>query len=559
MSELPKGWITAKISDVTYKCTQSKPEDEVAIKYIDIGSINRQTKKIEKPQSLLGKNAPSRARKIVNTNDVLVSLTRPNLNAVTLVDEIFDKQFASTGFEVLKSLGIESRYLFALVRTNHFVNKISGTVQGALYPAAKSSDVQGYQFPLAPLNEQVRIADKLDSILAKVNKAQSRLDKIPVVLKRFRQSVLAAATSGELTKEWREDNQVNVNWREIKVSDIVSKIEAGKSIKCDERPPNVDEFGIIKISAVTWGVYDEEESKTLKDKSVFLESRRVNVGDFLISRANTLELLGMPVIVHKTTKNLMLSDKVLRLAMDDLNKKWLNYYFRSPAGRLKIENGSSGNQESMRNIGQKSLMAITLNDPDLREKREIVRRVESLFSLAELVEKQFQDARKRTGRLTQSILNKAFRGELVAQNPNDEPASVLLEKIRSNRIKNSTKKISKNVNSKSKSAVTPSKPTATKKVVINQFSNRSKIENKEIASLSKEDAAYVKKAIQNLKDATFTAEQFQSVIGFNKTYEELKTLILTLVKGVSGISEPLIEVVDWNEKDGEYNFRLKDM
>lgn len=558
MSELPKGWAECRLDDISAIITGKTPSKKNAeyfggsIPFIKPGDVNNQGF-IEFTQETLtelgAKTVP-----IIPKNSITVTCIG-NLGRVgiTTKESVTNQQINTVVVNPL----INYRFIYHYIRTlQHWMESEASATTVSIINKSKFSAAPVY---LAPRNEQIRIADKLDSILAKVNKAQSRLDKIPAILKRFRQSVLAAATSGELTKEWREDNQVNVNWREIKVSDIVSKIEAGKSIKCDERPPNGDEFGIIKISAVTWGVYNEEESKTLKDKSVFLESRRVNVGDFLISRANTLELLGMPVIVHKTTKNLMLSDKVLRLVMDDLNKKWLNYYFRSPVGRLKIESGSSGNQESMRNIGQKSLMAIILNDPDLREKREIVRRVESLFSLAELVEKQFQDARKRTDRLTQSILNKAFRGELVAQNPNDEPASLLLEKIRSNRIKNSTKKISKNVNSKSKSAVTPSKLTATKKVVINQFSNRSKIENKEIASLSKEDAAYVKKAIQNLKDATFTVEQFQSVIGFNKTYEELKTLILTLVKGVSGISEPLIEVVDWNEKDGEYNFKLKDM
>src|SRR5690606_27507232 len=116
---------------------------------------------------------------------------------------------------------------------------------------------------------------------------------ISQILKRFRQSVLAAAVSGRLTEEWRGTSVVN-GWANITLGDIVQRIEAGKNLKCIETPPRENECGIIKISAVTWGTYDEEQSKTLPEKSMFLDSRRIKIGDFLISRANTIELLGNP-------------------------------------------------------------------------------------------------------------------------------------------------------------------------------------------------------------------------------------------------------------------------
>jgi type I restriction enzyme S subunit len=527
VKDLPKGWVKAKIKDVSIKCVQNKPNDEEKLVYVDIGSINRKLKVIENPQHLKGVDAPSRARKRINTNDVLVSLTRPNLNAIAHVPKDFDEQYASTGFEVIKSVGVDSRYLFALVKTHNFINAITGVVQGALYPAAKSSDVQNYEFPLAPLNEQTRIADKLDSMLAKVDAAQARLDKIPNILKRFRQSVLAAATSGELTKEWREENQVIFNWDEINVSEIVSKIEAGKSIKCEERPPREDEFGIIKISAVTWGKYNEEESKTLKDKSIFLENRRVQVGDFLISRANTLELLGMPVIVHEVTKNLMLSDKVLRLVMDEIEKKWLDYYFRSPMGRTQIENGSSGNQESMRNIGQKALMAIILNNPPLDEKKEIIRRVESLFTMADTVEKQYKDAKGRTNRLTQSILAKAFRGELVPQDTNDEPAVKLLEKIKNDKKTAVIKKPKTNRPSSKRKTAKPKTVSAVnlnaKEVYVTLQANKKEMTPQQIIESMKNDTfETIDQLFVQLKSLLEGSLISQSGFGENAKFKVLK-------------------------------------
>jgi type I restriction enzyme S subunit len=298
--------------------------------------------------------------------------------------------------------------------------------------------------PLPPLPEQKQIAAKLDELLAQVDTLKTRLDAIPAILKRFRQSVLATAVSGRLTEEWRQSHGVSKDdWLNLKVGDIVEKIEAGKNLKCIEIPPSDDEYGIIKISAVTWGIFNESESKTLPENRLFVESRRIFVGDFLISRANTIELLGNPVIVHEVTKNLMLSDKVLRLVMSEVDKPWLNIFLRSHVGRKEIESRSTGNQMSMRNIGQKALLDIDIPKPGTEEQTQIVHRVEQLFVFAEQVEQRVKDAQARVNHLTQSILAKAFRGELTAewreQNPDlisgENSAEALLERIKVEREK----------------------------------------------------------------------------------------------------------------------------
>ncbi|MDQ9266045.1 restriction endonuclease subunit S [Escherichia marmotae] len=300
--------------------------------------------------------------------------------------------------------------------------------------------------------EQKIIAEKLDTLLAQVESTKARLEQIPQILKRFRQAVLAAAVSGNLTEAWRRKNNFNFdNWENLTLGHIVKKIEAGKNLKCIEIPPNNHQYGIIKISAVTWGEYDEEESKTLPDNSLFIESRRISIGDFLISRANTLELLGNPVIVKQVTKNLMLSDKVLRLVMEDYDKPWINIFLRSFYGRREIKFRSTGNQLSMRNIGQKALLEIPIPKPPIEEQAEIVRRVEQLFAYADTIEKQVNNALARVNNLTQSILAKAFRGELTAQwraeNPElisgENSAAALLEKIKAERAASGGKKASR--------------------------------------------------------------------------------------------------------------------
>lgn len=128
---------------------------------------------------------------------------------------------------------------------------------------------------------------------------------------------------------------------------------------------------------MTWREYNEEESKTLPYDSLFIESRVIAIGDFLISGANTLELLGGPVVVKKVTNNLMLSDKVLSLVMADNDKPWINIFLRSFYGRREIEFRSTGNQLLMRNIGQKALLQIPIPIPPIDEQVEIVRHVDN--------------------------------------------------------------------------------------------------------------------------------------------------------------------------------------
>lgn len=286
------------------------------------------------------------------------------------------------------------------------------------------------EIAIAPLNEQKRIADKLDSVLARVDACRERLDRIPAILKRFRQSVLAAATSGKLTEEWREINKRNKQqWVQLTLGQIITGIEAGLNVQCIERPPEPDEQGLVKISAVTWGQYNDSESKTLPSGKPVPETIRIRKGDFLISRANTLELVGACVIVHSVSYPVYLSDKVLRIVMPDYIKPWLLYILRSPSGRRQIETLASGNQLSMRNLSQVNLRKIIIPIPPDDELKEITHRVESLLAYADRIEARYQAARARIDKLTPAILAKAFRGELVPQDPNDEPASVLLERI----------------------------------------------------------------------------------------------------------------------------------
>jgi len=308
-----------------------------------------------------------------------------------------------------------SRSIRLLSRTEQLRKHFTGTTIKHLPQAALAAVV----VPLPPVAEQKRIVAKLDALNAKSARARTELARIETLVSRYKQAVLSKAFSGELTRR--------------KLGDLVDRIKAGKNLRCDERPPRSHEKGVVKVSAVTWGDFRADQSKTLPPDFEPDEDTRIKSGDFLFSRANTIELVGAVVIVADAPDNLYLSDKILRLEFGEPVGNWLLWYLRSPMGREALMNSSSGNQLSMRNIGQKSLLSLVIPYADKALRDEIVRRIESAFARIDRLASQAKRALELVGKLDEAILAKAFRGELVPQDDNDEPAEKLLERIRAER------------------------------------------------------------------------------------------------------------------------------
>lgn len=432
MSGLPEGWALTSIGDVTGKADQRIPEATETFIYLDIGSISRDAKEVVSPAEILGKNAPSRARQVVKTDDVLVSMTRPNLNAVAMVPRALNDAIASTGFDVLRSTGVESRWIFSAVRSPDFVQAMSELVQGALYPAVRPRDIRGHEIPLPPLAEQKRIADKLDALLARVDAARARLDRVPALLKRFRQSVLAAATSGELTEDWRELARFsrdggNDVWEEVKLLDVAENLSYGSSAKSEKS----GKVPVLRMGNIQGGKLDWNDL-VFTSNSDEIEKYRLEAGDFLFNRTNSPELVGKTAVFDGGREAIHAGYLIRVRCSRRLLPEFLNYWFCSKYGRdwcwqVKTDGVSQSN------INAKKLAAFRFRLPGNEEQAEIVRRVEALFTLADKVQAQYTAARARIDRLTPALLAKAFRGELVPQDPDDEPASVLLDRIRAER------------------------------------------------------------------------------------------------------------------------------
>jgi type I restriction enzyme S subunit len=314
------------------------------------------------------------------------------------------------------------------------------------------SFIREAHIPLAPLNEQRRIVAKLETLLGKVDACQKRLERIPVILKRFRQSVLAAACSGRLTEDWREDQITSEGRRQvssiIEETDIPNLPEHWAVKKLDDcclkiidgnygaDYPKKDEFlqtGIPFFTSAAIGedgaIIDREVKFISPTKHSHLKKAQTTIGDVLFTnrgaRVGATSILTDPRYVVSN-----IGPQVTRLAANPeaILPQYLFLWMRTPIfyGEMKERNG--GSAMNFLNLTVTKSLPVFL--PSLPEQQEIVRRVEALFKIADQIEARFQKAKAHVDKMTQSILAKAFRGELVPQDPDDEPAAVLLKRIR---------------------------------------------------------------------------------------------------------------------------------
>jgi type I restriction enzyme S subunit len=333
---------------------------------------------------------------------------------------------------------LSNEFLFYFLTANY--NKLNTNTKGIGIPHIDSNFLWNLKIFVPPLPEQHRIVAKIEELFSELDKAVENLQTARQQLKTYRQSVLKHAFEGKLTAAWRESSKFKVQSSKFKVAaepeavyqtknglpegwewkefgTFISRITAGKSVKCIERPPVEDELGIVKVSAVSWGNFKEEESKTT-DYSKYNENYIIKKDDFLFSRANTIELVGACVLVNNINLKLMLSDKILRFDFRDLSKKYALYYLRSPIGRKNIEDLATGNQDSMRNISQANINRIIIPFCPIDEQHQIVAEIEKRFSEADKLEESIETALRQTEALRQSILKKAFAGKLVGQDEN---------------------------------------------------------------------------------------------------------------------------------------------
>lgn len=361
--------------------------------------------------------------------------------------------------------GIPQEFIFNFLKYSR--ENLLGLGKGGAQSNISLTVLNAYSFPLPPVNEQKRIVEKLDSILPKVKNAKARLEKIPLILKKFRQSVRTAACSGRLTEEWRIDNAIvyksnvlrdrlesinNIDvvecfanddgWLVVKAKYVTSRITKGTTPKADDIH-SIGSFPYLKVYNIVGQKIDfhyKPQYVNEKTHKGLLQRSIIYPGDILMNIVGPP--LGKVAITPNSYAEWNINQAIafFRPIQDVISSEYLYIVLcdGEPIQEISKEfRGSAGQQ----NISLEQARNFEIPLPSLVEQQEIVRRVEKLFALADSLESKYKKAIQRVEKIEQYVLAKAFRGELTDPDPTDEPATELLKRILEEKTKlESTKK-----------------------------------------------------------------------------------------------------------------------
>ncbi len=204
------------------------------------------------------------------------------------------------------------------------------------------------------------------------------------------------------------------SWKSVVLDDVLDRIEAGKSFSGPAGPARSDEWGIIKVSAMTYGTFREDENKAIAAGSEFSTAHEIRPGDLLVSRANTRDYVGASVLVQYCRPRLLLSDKSLRLITNSrVNRRWLWHALSSPASRAYFSNTSTGVKSGMRNISQATLRNLPLRLPPLPQQRRIVDILEDHLSRLDAADHLIATNRARGASLLEHLVRYRVIGSHV--------------------------------------------------------------------------------------------------------------------------------------------------
>lgn len=473
---------------------EDTPDEEFT--YFDIGGIDNKRHEIAATKTIAGRSAPSRARLAARKDDILFSTVRTYLKNIARIEHDYPNPVASTGFAVLRPAdGIVPQFVFYQVLWDAFLEPLSALQSGSSYPAVRERDVFAQAFLLPPTAEQTRIVAKLDASLSRIQRAEAAARRALSRLHRYRAAVFNAAVRGELTRDWRKAQlnskkgkpesgdallQQLLNRRRLHQEEMEAKRpgakgkvfgrDTSKSRTREPAPPTTDglpnlprgwtwasidqlswasSYGtstkcsyqnngppVLRIPNVQNRTIDCEDLKFATRSHKFKEADFIAPGDLLVIRTNgSKDLVGRAAVVTIAPKERCTFASYLirfRLLAPETIWSWVSLAWDSDILRTGIESRAV-TTAGQYNVSLSRLADLAIPLAPGRERAEIIaeaeRRLFAADHLASTIEQQL--ALSQTTR--ESLLREAFAGRLIAQNPKDESASVLLERIHSSR------------------------------------------------------------------------------------------------------------------------------
>lgn len=429
LGEVPAHWEVKPLKAVASFNDEVLPESFSAdeeIEYVDIGSVSL-AGGIERMEPFQYGNAPSRARRRVRDGDVIASTVRTYLKAIAPIIDPPANMIVSTGFAVIRpGVGLVPHFAKFALQTNFFVDAVISLSTGVSYPAINASEMAGIAVTVPSLAEQTKIAAFLDRETTKIDELVAEQRRLMGLLKEKRQAVIShAVTQGLNPKapmkpsgvEWLGD--VPEHWEVKPLKYSITKIEQGWSPQCGSEPAAENEWGVLKVGCGNRDRFDPNEQKALPLDLAPLTNYEIKSGDILMSRGNTLELVGSATYIEQVRPRLLLCDLLYRFRAkpDRAASEFLVLILRSPNVRFQIERDATGTSSSMKKIGQGTIREFVIALPPLDEQLTIIDMVKIETANLDALTAEAQRAIDLLQERRTALISAAVTGQIDVRNP----------------------------------------------------------------------------------------------------------------------------------------------
>jgi type I restriction enzyme S subunit len=461
---VPKGWAYPKLKDVVKYQKGKKPkvlEDEPfpnSEPYLDI-------KAFEKDE--IRRYADVDSSHLIHEKEIGIVWDGARSGWVGMNK----KGAVGSTIAILRPLMINEIYLFRFLQSKF--NYINENTRGSGIPHVDPQVLWDIDFPLPPRAEQDRIVTKVDALMAQHAAIQQAMERIPQLLKDFMQQVLTQAVTGKLTKEWRVGKELEELSQLLESIDKRRKKHKSKKVREINREVRTDldlyvirpdwkwlrlEYLMDEEEKFRYGVVQPgnnvDEQKLIRVKDIINEevdfdslrgisweindkykSAQVKEGNILVSIVGTI---GRTIIIDNKSAGYSIARALAKIPIKDFSSKYIKLFLDCSIGQTWLVGDTR--EVARKTLNLEQLKTLPVPVPPLQEQQEIVRRVESLFEKAAAIEQRYEQLKSQIDNLPQSILHKAFKGELVEQLDSDGSAMELLEEIEGLRNKTKTKK-----------------------------------------------------------------------------------------------------------------------